>query len=83
MRYLSSVGMLKEVALNIFASTNITHALANPGQQAGVEILLVSLHRIVLLRAWDTFSRSFLVSLMPKCRSMFSMLQLSFAYDIY
>ena len=47
MRYLSSVGMLKEAAVNTFAATNITQVLANPGQQAGVRFLLVSLHRMV------------------------------------
>ena len=48
MRYLSSVAMLKEVAVNTFAATNVSQALANPGQQAGVRFLLVSLHCIVL-----------------------------------
>lgn len=47
MRYLSSVGMLEEVAVDTFAASNITQALANPGQQAGVKFLLVSLHRVL------------------------------------
>ena len=48
MRYLSSVGMLKETAVDTFAATNVTRALANPGQQAGVRFLLVSLRRVWL-----------------------------------
>ena len=48
MRYLSSVGMLEEIAVNTFAPTNVTQALANAGHQAGVRFLLVSLHRILL-----------------------------------
>lgn len=62
MRYLSSVGMLKETAVDTFAATNVTRALANPGQQAGVRFLLVSLHRILLFPPRDIF-RSFLVPL--------------------
>ena len=54
MRYLSSMGMLKEMAVNTFATTNVTQALTNPGQQVGVRFLLVSPHRIVLLRPWKT-----------------------------
>lgn len=37
MRYLSSVGMIEETAQDRFASTNITHALASSGQEAGVK----------------------------------------------
>ena len=37
MRYLSSVGMLEECTVDMFAATNVTQALANPGQQAGVK----------------------------------------------
>ena len=48
MRYLSSVGMLKETAVDTFAATNVTRALANPGQEAGVRFLLVSFHPILL-----------------------------------
>lgn len=48
MKYLSSVGMLKETAVDMFAATNVTRALANPGQQAGVRFVLVSLHRVPL-----------------------------------
>ena len=62
MRYLSSVGMLKETAVDTFAATNVTRALANPGQQAGVRFLSVSLHRILLFPPRDIF-RCFLVPL--------------------
>ena len=44
MRYLSSVGMLEERSVDMFAATNVTQALANPGQQAGVKFWLVFLH---------------------------------------
>ena len=47
MRYLSSAGMMKEIAVNTFAATRITKALANPGHQAGVRFLLVSLDYFV------------------------------------
>lgn len=57
MRYLSSVGMLEEIAVDTFAATNVTQALANPGQKAGVSrFLLVSLHPISLFPPWRPFS---------------------------
>ena len=56
MRYLSSVGMLEEITVDTFAATNVTQALANPGQQAGVKFLLVSLYHIVLIPPWQIFS---------------------------
>ena len=52
MRYLSSVGMLKKTAVDTFAATNVTRALANPGQQAGVRFMLVSLHRDLHWYLW-------------------------------
>jgi len=55
MRYLSSVGMLEEIAVDTFAATNVTQALANPGQQAGVRFLLVSPHRILLFAPLEAF----------------------------
>lgn len=36
LRYLASIGMIKEVETDKFTSTNITDALAIPGNQAGV-----------------------------------------------
>ncbi|MCJ1268551.1 hypothetical protein MMC22_008439 [Lobaria immixta] len=36
LRYLSSVGMMKETGADTYAATNITHALASKGNQAGV-----------------------------------------------
>lgn len=39
LRYLSSVGMVKETGANTYAATNITHALASKGNQAGVRHL--------------------------------------------
>ena len=70
MRYLSSVGMLEEITVDQFASTNVTEALANPGRQAGVRFLLVSLHRLspsyCSIFPSAGLSSSCLVSLMPK-----------------
>ena len=37
MRYLSSLGMLREFSVDPFTAKNVTEALANPGQQAGVK----------------------------------------------
>ena len=82
MRYLSSVGMVEEIAVDTFAATNVTHVLANPGQVAGVKFLLVSLRRVVLFHHPRVFFGSFLVSLVPKCRSMANTLPLFFADDI-
>lgn len=39
LRYLSSVGMVKETGANTYAATNITHALASKGNQAGIRHL--------------------------------------------
>ena len=36
LRYLSSVGMIKEVSKDEFLATNVTKALAIPGNQAGI-----------------------------------------------
>lgn len=36
LRYLSSMGMIKETGKDNFAATNVTKALASPGNQAGV-----------------------------------------------
>ena len=36
LRYLASVGMIKEVGRDRFGATNVTEALAIPGNQAGV-----------------------------------------------
>ena len=36
LRYLASIGMIKETGKDSFAATNITEALASPGNQAGV-----------------------------------------------
>ena len=38
------MGMLEEIDVDTFAATNVTKALADPGQQAGVRFLLVSPH---------------------------------------
>ena len=39
LRYLSSVGMMKETGADTYSATNITHALASKGNQAGVRHL--------------------------------------------
>ena len=36
LRYLSSIGMTKEAGKDTFTATNVTKALASPGNQAGV-----------------------------------------------
>lgn len=39
LRYLASVGMIKETGKDAYAATNITNALASKGNQAGVRHL--------------------------------------------
>ena len=79
MRYLSSVGMLKETAVDTFAATNVTRALANPGQEAGARFLLVSFHPILLSPPLRLFVSSFVPLATPAVEAIVNMLQSSFA----
>ena len=82
MRYLSSVGMLEEVAVDAFAATNVTRVLANPGPQAGIRFLLVSPHRIQSFPPGGLF-RFLLVSLATLAvEARVPMLRSIFAYHI-
>ena len=83
MRYLSSVGMLKEVTVNTFAATNITRVLANPGQQAGVRFLLVSLHRVVNLPLQELRRQSQYAETILRSRSLLALTLLDLCFKCY